>query len=118
MPTIARAAPPAPFAPMRVRRVNRSGRQSPKASRLPERSARNSCGAFGNVIAHHAFITLQPPLMVRTIGEPIGDPNLRIDLAGSHGDARLLTGGNDFLQAELAVAENRDKSNEHGGLHE
>jgi hypothetical protein len=36
-------------------------------------------------------------------------------LAGSHGDARLLTVGNDFLKAQLAVAENSDKSNKHGG---
>jgi hypothetical protein len=29
----------------------------------------------------------------------------------------LLTGGNDFLQAKLAVTENSDESNKHGHLH-
>jgi hypothetical protein len=51
--------------------------------------------------------------MIRTISEPLGNANLRVYLTGSHGDARLLTGGNDFLQAQLAVAENSDKSNKH-----
>jgi hypothetical protein len=52
--------------------------------------------------------------MIRTVGEPLGNSNLRIYLTGSHGDARLLTGGNDFLRTQLAVAENSDKSNKHG----
>src|SRR3954467_4548183 len=54
--------------------------------------------------------------MIRTLREPVGNTNLRVYRTGSHGDARLLTGGNDFLQAQLAVAENSDKSNKHGDL--
>src|SRR5271169_1770031 len=77
---------------------------------------RTSRLAFGNVFAHDAFVTLQLPLMIRTIGEPIGNPDLPVYLTGGHGDARLLTGGNDFLQAELTVAENSDKSDKHGDL--
>jgi hypothetical protein len=54
--------------------------------------------------------------MIRTIREPVGDSNLPVCLTGRHGDARLITGGNDFLKAELAVAENSDESDEHGDL--
>jgi hypothetical protein len=79
--------------------------------------ARTSCFAFGNVFAHDALVTFQAPLVVGAIGEPLGNTNLRVYLTGSHGDARLLTGGNDFLQAKLAVAENRDESNKHWDLH-
>lgn len=61
--------------------------------------ARTSCFAFGNVFAHDALVTFQPPLMIGTISEPLGNTDLRVDLTGSHGDARLLTVGNDFLHA-------------------
>src|SRR5258708_5449305 len=71
---------------------------------------------FGNVFAHDAFVTLQFPLVIRTVGEPIGNTDLPVDLTGGHGDARLLTGGNNFLHAELGIAENGDKSNKHDGL--
>ena len=71
--------------------------------------------AFRCVCARDAFVTLQPPLAIRTFGQPIGDADLRIDLTGGHGDARLIAGGNDLLKTELAVAENSDKGNEHDG---
>jgi hypothetical protein len=45
--------------------------------------------------------------------KPVGDANLRVYLAASHGDARLLTVGNNFLEAKLAVAENGDKCDKH-----
>src|SRR5713226_3667204 len=32
--------------------------------------------------------------MIRTIGEPLGNANLRVYLTGSHSDARLLAGCN------------------------
>src|SRR5947207_1178493 len=83
---------------------------------LRENYANNSRFAFGNVFAHDALVPLQLPLVVRTMGEPLGNADLRVDHAGRHGDAGLITGGNDFLQAQLAVAENSDKSNEHGDL--
>jgi hypothetical protein len=54
--------------------------------------------------------------MIRPLGEPIGNPDLRIDRTGRHGDSRLFAVGDDFLEAELAVAENGDKCNEHGVL--
>jgi len=73
--------------------------------------------ALRNIFAHHAFISLQLPLVIGAVGEPFGNADLRIDLTGRHGDARLLTGGNDFLQAKLAVTENSDESNKHGHLH-
>jgi hypothetical protein len=50
------------------------------------------------------------------MSEPIGNADLRIHRAGCHGDTRLFTVGDDFLQAELAVAENGDKSDEHDVL--
>jgi hypothetical protein len=53
--------------------------------------------------------------LIRTIGQPLGNADLRVDLTGCHGDARQLAGGDDFLEAELAVAENGDKGNEHRG---
>src|SRR5229473_7964014 len=54
--------------------------------------------------------------MIRTFGEPVGNTDLPVYLAGHHGDAGHLTVGNDFLQAKLAVAENGDKSDKHGNL--
>ena len=54
--------------------------------------------------------------MIRTFGEPLGNANLRVYLTGRHGDAGLLTGGNDFFHAQLTVAENGDKSDEHVNL--
>jgi len=50
------------------------------------------------------------------MGEPIGNPDLRIHRTSRHGDPRLFAVGDDFLEAELAVAENGDKSNEHDVL--
>src|SRR5580693_5878565 len=79
----------------------------------------SACGsgfALGNVFAHDAFISLQLPLVIRAVGEPFGNADLRVDLTGGHGDARLLTGGDDLFQAQRAVAENGDKSDEHGDL--
>src|ERR1700674_4192400 len=61
--------------------------------------ARTSCFVFGNVFAHDALVTFQPPLMIGAIGEPLGNTDLRVDLTGRHGDARLVTIGNDFLHA-------------------
>src|SRR3954447_896223 len=83
---------------------------------LRENRASNSRFVFGNVLAHDALVPLELPLVIRTMGEPLGNADLRMDHAGRHGDAGLITRGNDFLQAQLAVAENSDKSNEHGDL--
>jgi hypothetical protein len=71
---------------------------------------------LGNIFAEDAFVALQLPLVIRAVGEPFGEACLRVDGTGRHGDARLLTGGYDFLLAKLAVAENSDKGNEHGDL--
>src|SRR6266436_5601606 len=54
--------------------------------------------------------------MIRTFSEPVGNTDLPVYLTGRHGDAGHLTVGNDFLQAERAVAENGYKSNKHGDL--
>ena len=79
-----------------------------------------ACGFSGfvlrNVFSEHAFVALQAPFAIRALGEPVGDSNLRVDRAGAHGDARLVTGGDDFFETELAVAENGDESDEHGDL--
>jgi hypothetical protein len=80
--------------------------------------ARMSGFVFGRVFAHYAFVTLQLPFMIRALGEPVGNTDLCVDGARAHGDARLFTGGHDFLQAERAVAEKSDKSNKHGNLRE
>src|SRR5712692_7155663 len=103
--------------------ATRSSRKNVDSSTYPIRSDRSisqawraSRLAFGNVFAHDAFVSLQLPLMIRPLGEPVGDADLRIDRTGSHGDARLITGGNDLFQTELAIAENGDESNEHGDL--
>src|SRR5271169_1837472 len=76
-----------------------------------------SCFAFGDVFAENALVSFQPPVSVRAVGEPLSNANLPVDLAGSHGDARLLAIGNDLFQTELSVAENSDKGNKHGDLH-
>jgi hypothetical protein len=68
------------------------------------------------VFPEHALVALQPPFAIRPLGEPVGNSDLRVDRAGAHGDAGLVTGGDDFFETELAVAENSDKSNEHGDL--
>ena len=69
-----------------------------------------------NVLPEYALVALQSPFAIRPLGEPVGDSNLRVDRAGAHGDAGLLTGGDDFFETKLAVAENSDKSDEHGDL--
>ena len=58
-----------------------------------------SCVAFGNVFAQDALVPLQRPLVIRPVGEPVGNTDLPVDLTGSHGDSRLLTIGDDFLEA-------------------
>jgi hypothetical protein len=52
--------------------------------------------------------------MIRAVGEPLGNADLAIDLTGRDGDTRLVTVGDDFLQTQLAVAENGDERNKHG----
>jgi hypothetical protein len=66
---------------------------------LREEMTHTSRVVFGCVFAQDALVTFQLPLMIRTIGKPVGYTNLRVCLAGSHGDARLLTVGNNLLQA-------------------
>ena len=90
---------------------------------MPGREPRRreaACGFSGfvlrNVFPEHAFVALQSPFAIRALGEPVGDSNLRVDRAGAHGDARLVTGGDDFFETELAVAKNGDESDEHGDL--
>jgi hypothetical protein len=77
-----------------------------------------ACSSSGfvlrNVLPKHAFVSLQSPFAIRSLGEPVGDSDLRVDCAGAHGDAGLVAGGNDLFETELAVAENGDKSDEHG----
>ena len=69
-----------------------------------------------NVLPEHAFVALQMPFAIRPLGEPVGDSNLRVDRTRAHGDAGLVTGGDDFFETKLAVAENSDKGDEHGDL--
>ena len=69
-----------------------------------------------NVLSEHAFVALQPPFAIRPLGEPVGNSDLRVYRAGGHGDAGLVTGGDDLFETELAVAENGDESDEHGDL--
>src|SRR5206468_13069122 len=77
-----------------------------------------SCSGFvlRNVFSEHAFVALQMPFAIRPLGEPVGNSDLRVDRAGAHGDAGLVTGGDDLFETELAVAENGDESDEHGDL--
>ena len=90
---------------------------------MPGREPRRreaACGFSGfvlrNVFPEHAFVALQSPFAIRPLGEPVGNSDLRVDRAGAHGDAGLVTGGDDFFETELAVAENGDESDEHGDL--
>jgi hypothetical protein len=69
-----------------------------------------------NVFSQHAFVARQSPFAIRPLGEPVGNSDLRVDRAGAHGDAGLVTGGDDLFETELAVAENGDESDEHGDL--
>jgi hypothetical protein len=71
---------------------------------------------FRNVVAEDALVALQFPFAIRPLGEPIGNSDLRVHRTGSERDAGLIAGGDDLLKAKLAVAENSDKSNEHGDL--
>jgi hypothetical protein len=79
-----------------------------------------ACGfsrfVFGRVFPEHAFVALQSPIAIRPLGEPVGNPDLRVDRAGAHGDAGLVAGGDDLFETKLAVAENSDESDEHGDL--
>ncbi len=79
-----------------------------------------ACGSsrfvFGRVLPEHAFVARQSPFAIRPLGEPVGNSDLRVDRAGAHGDAGLVTGGDDLFETELAVAENGDESDEHGDL--
>jgi hypothetical protein len=79
-----------------------------------------ACGFSGfvlrNVFPEHAFVARQSPFAIRPLGEPVGNSNLRVDRAGAHGDAGLVTGGDDLFKTKLAVAENGDESDEHGDL--
>ena len=77
------------------------------------------CGSgfvLRNVLPEHAFVALQVPFAIRPLGEPVGNSDLRVDRAGAHGDAGLVTGGDDLFETQLAVAENGDESDEHGDL--
>jgi len=77
------------------------------------------CGSsfvLRNVLPEHAFVALQMPFAIRPLGEPVGNPDLRVDRAGAHGDAGLIAGGDDLFETKLAVAENGDESDEHGDL--
>src|SRR5687768_11954233 len=69
-----------------------------------------------NVLPQHAFVALQSPFAIRPLGEPVGDADLRVDRARAHGDAGLVTGGDDLFETKLAVAEDSDKGDEHGDL--
>lgn len=79
-----------------------------------------ACGVSRLVLRHvlseDAFVALQSPRVIRPLGEPVGNSDLRVDRTGAHRDAGLLARGNDLFETELAVAENGDKSNEHGDL--
>ena len=72
--------------------------------------------SLGQAAGHRLGGRIGPGMDYGPLASPSANTNLHVYLTGSHGNARLLTGGNDFLQALLAVAENSDKSNKHGGL--
>jgi hypothetical protein len=72
--------------------------------------------ALRSVFTQNALVSFQLPLMIRAIGKPLGYSALGVYLARSHGDARLLTVGDNFLQAQRTVAENSDKCDKHGDL--
>ena len=70
--------------------------------------------AFWNVFAEHALVAFDPPFPVGAILKPLGDTRLGMNLAIHHGDAGLITVGDDLFQADLAVAQKCDEGNEHG----
>jgi len=83
-----------------------------------QRDVTSACSSFvlRNVFSKHAFVALQSPFAIRALGKPVGNSDLRVHRTGTERDAGLITGGDDFLQAKLAVAENGDESNEHDDL--
>jgi hypothetical protein len=91
-------------------------RQRDVALRITTSFARFSHVVLGRVLAEDALVALQFPFAIRPFGEPIGNSDLCVHRTGTECDARLITGGDDFLKAKLAVAENSDESNEHGDL--
>jgi hypothetical protein len=115
---IGRSASP----PSAIRRAGCVDSHSAGHASLTHRAKRFLCSlrashlVLGRVIAENALVALQFPFAIRPFGEPVGNSNLRVHRTRTERDARLITGGDDFLQAKLAVAENGDKSNEHGDL--
>ncbi|MFZ0812880.1 MAG: hypothetical protein WAM83_19905 [Bradyrhizobium sp.] len=61
-----------------------------------------------------ALVALELPLPVRAMLKPLGDARLGVDLAIHHGNAGQIAVGHNLFQADLAVAQKRDESNEHG----
>ena len=81
----------------------------------PERA--DSGLVFRDVGTHDAPVTLELPIVIRAMGEPLGNARLRVYLTAGHRDARLFAIGDDFFQTELtAVAQNGDKGEEHRDL--
>jgi hypothetical protein len=70
--------------------------------------------ALRNVFADNAFVALQLPAPVWTILKPLDDARLCMNLAVHHGDAGLIAVGDHPFQADLSVAQQCDKGNEHG----
>ena len=80
----------------------------------PVRCSRKSRLTFRDVFADYAFVALQGPASVRAVLEPLGNACLRMNRTIHHRDIGLIAVGDDFFQAELAVAEHCDEGNEHG----
>src|ERR1700751_4862187 len=68
---------------------------------------------FGTVCPCDTPIAFQLPGVIRAVGQPVGYSSLRARLARRHRDSGLVAVGHDLLKAQLAVAENGYKCNEH-----
>jgi hypothetical protein len=101
-----------PIGTDRAARDFANGAKSEFSKKSFEPSARSGL-TFRNIFAKNAFVALQRPRPIRTVLKPLGDARLCMDLTVHHRNAGLIAVGDDLLQADLAVAQHGDESNEH-----
>src|SRR5262249_30144876 len=96
-----------------ILRTTKAIARKPFPARPAEQASVGSGLTFRTIFAINTFIALQRPRPVRSILKPLGDAGLGMDCTIHHRDGRQITVGHDLFHADLAVAQQGDKSNEH-----